>query len=510
MDKMVTRREFVGTASMAAIGTGLKLDAAEMSAERLRVGIISDTHVVALLYAKWMEKAFRLFDREKVDAVLIPGDIFSFGSSKEIEEIAALWFSVFPNDRRSDGHPVVRLFVTGNHDERDWHCFKNLDELLTKGFNPNREAAWKRAFGEEYRQVSIKEVKGYTFVLRHWIGHRLEKFGREFPADTCRVPEFIRAHADELHSCGKPFFYVQHEPIDDTVNATWLIRGPKWDNGQIDRGEKRLFSQFPNCVALTGHSHDSLTDEQSIWQGAFTAVNCGSASPSGYPFTRPGRENGFNCDDMHRVPPFESACFDRSEVRHGLIMDVGADEIRFRRLDLTYDKPLGEDWVVPLFAGGATVPPSGTPKYDFLARKAASKPPRFAPNAKVRVDFVGEGHRRTADGKGALDVAETHPQLRVTFPTVVRPQSPSRGFDFTVACETVAGDSANVVQERRVFSPKFALAESMDTVPCTCDFPLSELPANRKVRFVVTPYDCWGNAGEPIASDWVVPGSLKT
>ena len=496
----------MGTAAMAAVGTGLNLGAAEAPASNLRVGILSDIHVTALSNAQWLEKALRKFDEAKVDAVLVSGDLFTCGSTKELEDIASVWFKVFPGDRRSDGAPVVRLFVTGNHDETDWHCFKKADDLLARGFNPNRETVWKRLFGEEYRQVFMKEVKGYKFVLRHWVCHRRVLDGLEFPADRYEVPDFIREHAEELHACARPFFYVQHEPIDDTVNATWLVGGAKWDNGQINRGEKRLLAQFPNCVALTGHSHDSLTDEQSIWQGEFTAVNCGCAR--GYAFSRPGRENGFNCDDFGRKPPMEMARYDHGEVRQGMVMDVSADEIRFQRFDLTYDRPLGEDWTVPLYAGGATVPPAGTPKYDFAARKAASKPPAFAADAKVQATYVKDGHRRTADGMGALDMKESHPQLRVTFPPIVRPQSPSRGFDFRVTCETLAGDIANVVQERRVFSPKFSLAESMDTAPCVCNFPLAELPRNRKIRFSVIPYNDWGVAGRAIFSDWLVPDKL--
>ena len=55
------------------------------------------------------------------------------------------------------------------------------------------------------------------------------------------------------------------------------------------------------------------------------------------------------------------------------------------------------------------------------------------------------------------------------------------------------------------------MPESMETEPVACDFAVSAIPANCKglVRFVVTPYDCWGNAGAPIASDWTSPDKLR-
>ena len=55
------------------------------------------------------------------------------------------------------------------------------------------------------------------------------------------------------------------------------------------------------------------------------------------------------------------------------------------------------------------------------------------------------------------------------------------------------------------------MPESQETEPVACDFAVSAIPANCKglVRFVVTPYDCWGNAGAPIASDWIAPEKLR-
>ena len=290
--------------------------------------------------------------------------------------MARTWFEVFPNDRGRDGRKVERLFITGNHDEVDWSTgqFRDFADLKARCFLLNREAVWRRLWGEPYEKIRVKEVKGYKFVLRNWIGRAVDLLGHKVPEEAEVLPGFLAQHGPELKGCGRPFFYVQHEPIDDTVNATWLFNGPRWDNGQTGRGwrEKALMAAFPNAVVLTGHSHDTLTDEMSIWQGKFTAVNCSSGT--GYIFNAPGRANGFNCEDFAREPPFEMPAFDH-RVCQGLIMDVRETESSFRRLDTFYNEELGAPWVVPLFAGGATVPPEGTPRYDFWARRAASKPP---------------------------------------------------------------------------------------------------------------------------------------
>ena len=385
----------------------------------------------------------------------------------------------------------------------DKNSSRKFNDVCAVSFRFNREAVWKRLWHEKYEKISIKTVNGYPFVLRHWISPSMRILDRRIPAEPDPVPAFMQRHAKTLMSCGKPFFYVQHEPINFTVNATWLLDGIEWDNGQSHRGEKAIFDQFRNCIALTGHSHDSLTDEMSIWQGRFTAVNCSAGC--GYSFSRPGRENGFHDADFKRQPPLEMQRFDHREPRQALIMDVYSNRVVFERLDILHNESLGECWEVPLFAGGATVPPSSTPKYDFFARKKVSRAPTFAQNAKVCVSYVKEGHHRTADSRSMLDMSETHPQIRVSFPPITRKNSPSRAFEFRVVCESRTADFVSVVKECRVFSPKFCLAESRETELCTCDFAVSVLPkrCNSQIRFVVTPLDCWYNEGPSIASEWI-------
>ena len=493
----MTRREFiVGAAAAGAAAKGWGAAAQP----KLRVGIMSDTH------CRNFDKGFRIFDAAKVDAVLITGDMFLFSTVKELEDVAREWFKVFPNDRRSDGGKVERLFVTGNHDEIDWCSpFRSWDDLKARSMRFNREAAWKRLFGEDYEKIRLREVKGYKFVLRHWLCRGRTDFGHEIPAEEDVTPAFMSAHAAELHAEKKPFFYVQHEPITDTVNCSWLLGGDKWDVGCINRGERKIFDRFPNCIALTGHSHETLTDEKSIWQGAFTAVNCGCAH--GHLFTPPGRENGRNAEhDLSRQPPMEMDLVDRWQSPHGLVMDVFDDEVRFRRLDILKNETVGPDWVVPLFADGATVPPTGVPKYDFKARKAASKPPRFAADAKVTVSRIRNGHyRQFGSIEKGLEMSETHEQVKVSFPSITTAQSPTRAYDFSVRCEVATGDIVRTACESRVFSPRFAMGERWDADGAECLFAASAIPKGRglRVRFVVTPYDCWGNAGEPIASAWM-------
>ena len=493
------RRNFLRASfAFGVVGPALAQDT---SAPNLRVGILSDIHVTALGNADWFEKALRHFDERKVDAVLITGDLTTWNKLPEFEAVATTWFKVFPDDRRSDGAPVVRLFLTGNHDVEGFAAagakFKTLDEARPVSFFFHRDEFWQRLFHEPYAPIGIKTVKGYSFILRNWYsraasGNRRNKV--KFPLaatsadETNPTPAFIEQIRSKLPG-DRPFFYAQHERLGGTVNE---LRG----DTPLDETAQAL-AAFPNCLAFSGHSHFSLTDERSIWQGAFTAVNCSCAR--GYAFTPPGRENGHATSDFNRDPPFEMDKIDITRVKQGMVMEVFDDRITFHRREFVCDHSLGPDWTVPLFSG-RTVPSAGTPKYDFAARAAAARPPAFASDDTVTVTEIDDGHRRNKSGK-KLDPTPRK-QVIVSFPPVVTGKSHGRGFDFAVTAEMRVADLTQVVQEKRVFSPNAYMAEAEDTEPVTCAFARDTLPKRRDVRFVVQPIDCWGNRGKSIASDW--------
>ena len=470
----------------------------------LVVGVLSDIHITRDQDANFFEQALRFYDVRKVDAVLVAGDLTTTSRVSEFEAVARAWNKVFRGDRRSDGQPVVKLFVTGNHDEDAFAgaYFKTFDESKELAFHWRKQEVWKRLFGEDYRPIQAKTVKGYVFVLRNWMsilgdeqGH---KYAKGFANERTPLPEFLPSL--KLPE-GKPFFYVQHEYVENTTHAAWLLHGSCWVRSH-DRGLTfGTLKKYPNCVALTGHNHHSLTSELAIWQGAFTSIDCSCAR--GHEFTAPGRENGFCCADFDRNPPLEMPKLDVHGVRQGMVMTVYDDRIVFERRDLTYGESLGKDWVVPLY-GGSTVPPSGIPKFDFKRRAelAKARPPTFAADAEVSVVRIKNGHRRAKDGY--YDDKECREQVIVSFPPVTTlAGSPARAYDYGVLCELRDGDTRRTITESRVFHPKAMLPESKEVGPCTCAFFGEFIPRNRDVSFVVTPADCWGNNGRAIVSKWM-------
>ena len=72
----MTRREFCAGSLAAVTAPGLGLSAfGAMGKPNLKVGVLSDIHIMKAADAVWFEKALRHFDAEKVDAVAITGDL---------------------------------------------------------------------------------------------------------------------------------------------------------------------------------------------------------------------------------------------------------------------------------------------------------------------------------------------------------------------------------------------------------------------------------------------------
>ena len=490
-----SRRDFLvaasGLSAAALPAAGKTVEPA--SPERLKVGVLSDIHVTNETPGEhgsneYLRKALRYFDMQKVDAVLIAGDLFTSGRTSELEIVARTWFEVFPDDRGGDGRHVERLFVTGNHDIDG--CFygrpkgesaKDCEARCKKDhFVFNRDEVWRRLFREPYEPCFVKTVKGYRFVLRH------------FPSDYTHwgersAPEAVfAAHGAELKK-EKVFFYCQHVPGDDTVSATWLIGGDKWHNGQDDGYLNKLLSGYPNCVCMTGHSHSSLCDERSIWQGRadeHTAVSCGCLV--GWAFASPGRENGHDTD-KNPAPVREMPMFSATKVHQGMLMTVHDNCIRFHKRDFRLDHALGDDWIVPI---GTNERP-----YTFDSRRELSTPPRFAAGATVGVRRIEKGRDR---------LGREHPQVEVTFPSITSATGGDRAYDYSVRMEMMIGDAVRTVGEKRVYSDTFMNAEQDDVGDVRCLFAQSDVPCGRKVRFVVTPANCWMKHGEPVMSDWSV------
>ena len=467
-----TRRGFLGGVCAAFGGLLLPADAFGAGTPDLKLGVVSDVHVGAdtgghaVDMDRRLERALRWFDAQGVDAVMVPGDIAHSGFIRELERFAKIWDAVFPGGRGANGRPVEKLFVTGNHDLDAWWVKNTPAWRAANLFDcaDNRRTVWERLFHEEWRMIWKKVVKGYVFV------------GAQWPTKTVKPPieAWFKEHAAELKG-PKPFFFTQHAHPRGTCGDGKT----SYDDGTATRA----LAAFPNAVAITGHSHQTVVDDTSVWQGAFTSINAGCLRSgandrwgAGYdsvaPFYSPKRK-------FNRMKPLDGV-----EGGCGLLVDVFADHLVVHRRSFVHNVPLGADWCIALPAA------EGGP-FDPKRQARESSGPEFAPDAKAGVvrcasapaDIVGPALK----GKACV---------HVKIPPARAPKPGSRVYDFKV--ELLVDGQAKL--ERLVLANGFNVPEEMSARVTNCLFGMDELPASGKVGFRMTPRNAFGVPGRPLVA----------
>ena len=481
MENRLNRRNFLKGAIAASVAYRICPAWAEAREPILRFGAASDIHLrvrtpVSLHYKGsednylYFEKALRWFDRMKADAVVVAGDISDRGLIAEWEQFADTLNRVFPGCRAADGRRVERIVVTGNHDIGQWPTlWKKVSEADQKKLRfdhpDNLRRTWNRLMGEEWELVSMRKVKGIPFV------------GAQYMVLHPPVETFFHDHAEAFDPV-LPLFFVQHAHPAGTCFSD--SKKGFWDYDM--KGETvRSLSRLPKSVALSGHSHNSVVDGRSVWQGTFTSINCGCTWGAGLAYY--GRDNAlapffgeYKNQRMDSLVPLENA------GRCCLAFDVYADHLTVHRWCVQTDEPLGEDWVIPL-------PARANGPFDFTraatehARKGTV--PRFAEGAAVKVE------RCVAPPANVGPKLKGTPVLRVTFPAA-ETVGGVRVFDYVVR---ILRDG-NEVAKSIVLAPGFFLPERLSRIGGEALFGVEELPANVDLRVCVTPRDCYGTEGK--------------
>ena len=482
-NRNMDRRSFlVGSASLA--GT-MGVRAAVLPSPgpvRLRIGVLSDIHVDVEdgeAISRW-ERALREFDAWKADGVLVCGDLADWGLDCELEWVAKTWFKVFPGNRRSDGAPVANLLHYGDHDTSGYTyrgcppCAKAWpDEAeMKKRIIPlnDRKAIWERCFREPWAPIVHKKVKGYDFVLSHFTkGEKGNEAGDNVPG----LAEFLAA---KKFDPARPFFYSQHRVPFFTAGGPFV-----W--GQDDGTVSRLFNaKYPNAIAFCGHAHLTAGEEQSIWQGGFTCIEVPSLN---YSVTLGGRENGFSLTDMPYAKPCPAMPAAPCGVRsQGYFVTVCDRAMVVRRWNFLDGGVVGPDWTVPLGPG------RGKP-YARDVRREREAAPEFAEGAKITFG--------KACGKDRM--GNEHDFVTVGFPIAEATATTPRANDYEVRLNVLRGDVALTVSTRRVFSPGYGRALSVDKGPVVCNFPVEDIPGGgQRIGFEVRPVNSFGRFGTPIAA----------
>ena len=436
---------------------------------RLKVAVLSDIHVRNEDSQKAFIKALEWYRAQDVDAVLVAGDMADQGLVSQLKLVADAWFKVFPDNKMPDGRPVVQLLEYGNHDVANW-MEKNYPDPAERArnlikFDP--KGCWEHTFHEAYVPCFSKTVKGYTFVGAHWPG-------------IGGLDGWLATNGGKLDP-SLPFFYFQHPHPKDTCYGPWA-----W--GHDDGASTKALTPFPNAIALSGHSHYTLTDERTVWQGAFTSIGTSSLSYTSLDYSfrenayKNGNSYGAKESRQHQMPPMPT-----HDGKQGMLFTICDDHIRIERHEFTWGESLGDDWILPV--GKAAEKP-----FAYAKRIPARTAPEFAADAAVKVALVPPKAEKD-------EPAPKEPmQVAVTFPAA-ETRNRCRVFEYEVQAVVVDDDVEMAVATRRALAPDFFLPASKAGQSGTCVFALAELPKGVHLRFDVTPIECFGKKGRPIRSD---------
>lgn len=285
-----------------------------------------------------LERALDILAPLKPDVVVNDGDINDTGNDAD----AVRYYRERCEARLGT---VPHVACVGNHEL----CFIRDD--LKAARTPD---AIRRDFNDVFgyapdARVVRRSVRGFEFVALHL--SRPEGYADE------EIAEFEAALSDAVRlDPSKPVFAVTHYHPLHTVN----------DSRQEEKSGalRRLFDRFPQVVSLSGHTHGSLRDPRSIWQGEFTAIETGTLCYGSLGLDPPAA-NQISC-----LLPYGH------ESVGCLCLDVFADRIDVRRFDVRERAEIGPEapWLIPWPHDPATAP------YRFDTRRAAEAAPQFPPD----------------------------------------------------------------------------------------------------------------------------------
>ena len=477
MDKKMTkngfgtgRRSFLKSAGIFAyLGAPNLLVAKEKEKPALTLGVISDTHIGSRASAVTLERTLKFFRDRKVDAVMICGDIADWGLLSGFKYLAETWGKVFPNGKGAGGKPVQKLFCTGNHDYEGWWYGDMTAEMHALGYDEDEalvklgmKKCWEEVFQEEFAPIRKRTVNGFDFISAEWTGYD-ETPGYDQTAD------WFASHGGELDPA-KPFFFYLHQPPAKTTASSW--------NGRLAQMVTDTLSAYPNAVAFSGHSHWTLNDERSIWQGAFTAVSVPSLSSTG---VMDGYENGSDVRNGKTTlaMPMIPARF-RLEEPQGLVVTLYRDRMEMERYDFRKFVHTAPAWNVPLPLSEAARP------YAFSSHSARIPVPEFP--SKARLSLFTR-NTETRGGKWQIVLVAGFPAAKAV--------PVARAFDYELRAVLADG---SVAVAKRFLSPAFHKLKEDEPDRLTFWMNVLDLPQDAEYHIEIYPRNCFGACGKPLVS----------
>ena len=442
-------------------------------APRLRLGVVSDTHITTQESTEMFRRSLAYFRKRGADAVLVAGDLTDWGLLSSLRFVKEAW------DDEMGGTGIVPLFVTGNHDFDGWWYGDMTLDMHIQGFSEDEalvgrgmKGCWEEVFGEPYDAVRRRTVKGFDFVSAEW--------GPGAESNKAQTVAWLSAHAGGFPK-DRPVFFMRHAPLPETVSSS--------PRNSRDPVVTEALKGLPNCFAFTGHTHWTLNDERSIWQDSgLTAISVPSLSYTSIPR---GYENGYEKRDgkcAHGMGIIPSR-LNLIEAQ-GFFVSVYDGETVVERYDFEECEEAADPWVVPM-------PPAAGRPYAFSEHAKRVPVPEFPGGAAVKTRIENSDRR---NGTWTIFVALEFPAARAS--------GGGRVFDYEV--RAVSENGAPAVS-KKFLSPAFYRLARHEPETMRFRFDAMDLPESGRYRFEVVARNCFGAESAPLYSRYFqsVPGKDK-
>lgn len=311
---------------VAGITVGVHLGYAKTTAETteytvntgenpLRVAVISDLQLpdseskTTHQYESF-EKTLTMLKNKGMDVLVIAGDFTDLATENAYGSFKEIYDRVMGDEQKP-----IPLYIMGNHD----YWLRNFVECWEVATPAKMQKRFTEFTGEY--PYSHKIINGYHFICWSSSDGSYDQ--------SYSDKEWIKNELDEAVAADptKPIFVISHLNPSDTAYGS-----DEWGNSDI----YDVLKDYPQVISLSGHSHYSLLDERSIWQGSFTAFTTQSLD---YIELESGKFNGSIPTDA-----YGNSLADKLPCC--LYMEIEQDKVTVNRLEANTGKELKAPWVI--------------------------------------------------------------------------------------------------------------------------------------------------------------------
>ena len=287
---------------------------------------------------------------KKLDGIFFTGDNSQSGTAEQ----QTYFFNYLKQNTKSG---TTARAVMGNH-----------EYYQTKNYSTEGAEQFKRYSGYDSEDTHIK-IGGYHFIFISLDQYK-NKGSNAFFSNT--KLDWLKNELDKAvkDAPNQQIFIFSHIPPYDTLLYSATSDG--------DKNLKTLLNNYPQAVIFAGHTHASMSDPRSVWQGKFTALNTGSMA-----YLSLGIPGTSNPEGGYRALDNEGAC----------VVDSGEETIR--NGNMYYIVEINDDGIVKISIydiftksvyGEPIILDSVNPKYFkyTTARKNDNVKPTFKANASLK------------------------------------------------------------------------------------------------------------------------------